>query len=121
MVVGMAMEEHPFRMVIPMKELINLINAMVVVCIDGMTDESMMECSPKTNVMERASLNGPMVPFTMVNLLMDNVKDMGNIPLVMAGNILVHGKMDGMMDLGKLYYNCWSIKKTCYGPRCCSV
>jgi hypothetical protein len=98
-VVGMDMVGHPLAMATRTKENTNLINAMVVVSIDGTTAVSMTACLVKTNGMARASLRGPMVPSTMENSSMANEKGMDNIPLVMEANTMDLGRMDGMMGL----------------------
>jgi hypothetical protein len=89
----------PLAMAIRTKENTNLINVMVVVSIDGTMVVSTTACLVKTNDMEKALLPGPMVRFMMENLSMGNEKDTVNIPLVMEGNTMDRGKMDGMMDL----------------------
>jgi cellobiose-specific phosphotransferase system component IIB len=93
---------HPLAMATRTRENTNLINAMVVVSIDGTTAASMTACLVKTNAMARAYLLGPMVLFMMENSSMANEKGMDNIPLVMGVNTMDLGRMDGMMDLERV-------------------
>jgi hypothetical protein len=101
-VVGMDTVGRPLAMAIRTRENTNLINAMVVVSIDGTTAAYMTACLVKTSGMARASLPGPMAPCTMENSSMANEKAMDNIPLVMGVNTMDLGRMDDMMDLERV-------------------